>query len=240
MNQVCYEQQPDFAAIAQHGGALPLDRHAIEQIRRDLAKRRQHYEASRTHLVEEITCEAYALTMLMASHVRAWHPDTEDQDARLDGYLRLAQTFFMIMTLSDLHQAMIGRAKLSVASGVASEKPGDIADMHFRKMASVYVIAEVAMACVSASQWSAAMFEHILAQVVSIIGAQKAAVDALVVIPTTRVVRAQLLAFEQSSRNVHFPSEREEPWRRRLAVMFGEQWPRATFHEDIVRHLVGT
>jgi hypothetical protein len=241
LNQVCYERHPEFEAIAQHGGALPKDPEALERLRCDLATRREHYEANRNHLVEEITCDAYALTMLMASHVQAWRPDTDDQNAILNGFMRLAQTFFLIVALSDLHQAMIQRAKLSLATGIESEKPGDIADMHFRKMALMYVIAEHAMVCIPSSQWSKEMLEHLLAQIVNnIIGVQKQAIDALVVIPTTRVVRATILAFERDIRTAQFPARGEQPWLGRLGVLFGERWPTVTFSDGVLQDLLGT
>jgi hypothetical protein len=156
----------------------------------------------------------------------------------MEGYMRLAQTFFLIVALSDLHQAMIHRAKLSVATGITSEKPGYIADMHFRKMALLFSIADQAMVWNPRSRWSDQMFADLLVHVINVIGAQKQALDALVVIPVTRVIRGQILAFEQGS-VVTQRTEKGKPWLGRLGVLFGDELAAATFKEETLPEILG-
>lgn len=238
LNEVCYEKRPDFEIIAQHYGAIHIEPAELERIRDDLANRRMHYEESREHLIEEITCDAYALTVLMSGHARVWQPMGGDSNENLSGFSRFAQTFFLVACLSDLHQAMIKRAHLSATAGIDSEKPGNIADMHFRKIALLYTIAECAMTCVPATDRNDQTFTEMLYQVKQVIGLQKQALDALVVIPITRVIKAGLVAFEQKARPQ--PVEARECWQGRLEVLFGESLPVATFHSAAVNSMLGT
>lgn len=238
LDQVCYERRPDFEEIAQHGGDLPKEEESLALLRRDLVNRRAHYEATREHLIEEITCDGYALTMLADSHIRAWRPETRNVNAILEGFSRFAQTFFMIATLSDLHQAMMNRAKLSAAAGIDSEKPGNIADMHFRKMALMYLIAELTMTCIPRSEWSSKLFGEMLAQVTQALGAQKRAVDAVVVIPITRVIRARIVEIERGFA-IAPPQVTQKPWLGRLDVLLGDHLPAISLHDDGARELIG-
>ncbi|PCK77671.1 hypothetical protein [Rhizobium sophoriradicis] len=238
LNEVCYERRPDFETIARHYGAIHIEPAELERIRADLANRRVHYDESREHLIEEITCDAYALTVLMSSHTRVWWPMEGDSNEKLSGFSRFAQTFFLVACLSDLHQAMIKRAHLSTATGIESEKPGHIADMHFRKIALFYTIAECAMTCVPDTDRNDRTFTEMLYQVKQVIGLQKQALDALVVIPITRVIKAGLIAFEQDAAQQQ-PVEAGECWQGRLAVLFGESLPKATFQNAALRTMLG-
>ncbi len=238
LNEVCYERRPDFETIAQHYGAIHIEPAELQRIWVDLANRRMHYEENREHLIEEITCDAYALTLLMSSHARAWRPLEGGSNEKLSGFSRFAQTFFLVACLSDLHQAMIKRALLSATTGIESEKPGHIADMHFRKTALFYTIAERAMTCVPAADRNDQTFPEMLYQVKQVIGLQKQALDALVVIPITRVIKAALVAFEQD-RAQQQPVELGECWQGRLGELFGESLPAATFHSAAFHSMLG-
>ncbi|HYI49764.1 MAG TPA: hypothetical protein VEX35_15005 [Allosphingosinicella sp.] len=237
LGQVCYENQPNFADIAQHWGELPKGPEELEKLRRDLVNRRRSHEAKRNHLIEEIACDAYALLMVSVIHMSVWQPKTDDYEAVLEGYLRFAQTFFLIVALSDLHQAMIRRAKHSVASGIETEKPADIADMHFRKMALIYSMTGNAMTCLPERLRQVEAFPTVLQGVQSVIVGLKDSFGALIAIPVTRLIRAQLLAFERQPKPaIHS----EQPWHQKLAVAFGRDRPPLTYTESAVNALIGS
>ncbi len=133
---------------------------------------------------------------------------------------------------------MIKRAHLSVSTGIQSEKPGHIADMHFRKIALLYTIAERAMTCVPDTDRNDQTFTEILYQVKQVLGLQKQAMDALVVIPITRVIKAELIAFERTTAQSQ-PCEAVDSWQGRLDVLVGESMPAATFCSAAAHKMVG-
>jgi len=238
LNEICYEKRPDFELIAQHHGAIHIEPAELQGTCADLANRRVHYEGSREHLIEEITCDADALTVLMSSHPRAWWSMEGNSNEKLSDFSRFAQIFFLTACLPDLHQAMIKRAHLSVSTGIQSEKPGPIADMHFRKIALLYTIAERAMTCVPDTDRNDQTFTEILYHVKQVMGLQKQAMDALVVIPTTRVIKRELIAFERITSQSQ-PCEAGDSWQGRLDVLFGESMPAATFCSAAAQKMVG-
>jgi len=238
LSQVCYEDRPNFEDLVSHHGALPTGQDDVERIRRDLVNRRRHYEENRDHLIEEIFCDSFALLTVTNLHMSAWRPQEAEGHKLLESYLAFAQAFFLIAILADLHQAMIQRAKLSLSGGVESEKPGDIADMHLRKMALMCAVADQGMSSFPESEWTQEKGEAMLQDVTALLGAQKQALDALVVMPVTRVIRARIIAFEKGE--VADRGSTEGPvWRGRLGTMLGEVPTRATFRESAAAQLVG-
>ena len=239
MEQVCYERHPDFEAIASHGGVITFEAGGLDRIRRDLANRRLRYEASKVTIVEEIVCDAYALVLLANSHAPVWHLASDDVAAVLDGFLRIARSYFLIMALADLHHAMIKRVRLSIVSGVEAEKPADFADMHFRKIAMIYSMTEFAMTCLPESMRQPDAFQGLLPWFVEQIGIQKYSIDALVVMPVTRVIFDALRELEGVTMKQHSIFDRIPPWQGRLDVLFGREWPASSFNADTSRGLVG-
>ncbi|PAQ06590.1 hypothetical protein [Mesorhizobium temperatum] len=94
------------------------------------------------------------------------------------------------------------------------------------------------MVCIPNSDWDKQTFDALLVQVMEVIGAQKQAIDALVVMPITRVIRAGILEFEQSPPKAQSTATVKR-WRGHLGALLGDQLPAATFHEETVRDMLG-
>ncbi|GJH31010.1 hypothetical protein CBA19CS42_40860 [Caballeronia novacaledonica] len=238
LDQVCYDRDPDFEAIATYGGKIRFKPGALDRMRQDLADRRIRFEAIKGAIVEEIVCDAYALVQLANSHASVWHADSDDVNVWLKGYLCIARSYYLIMALADLHHAMIKRVRLSIVSGIEPE-PADVADMHFRKITILYSIADIAWTCLPDSLRQPDAFPGLLHWVAEQVGMQKRAIDALVVMPAARVIYDALREFEAMTTNRDSISDQVPRWRGRLEVLFGRGWPAASFNADTLRSLGG-
>ncbi len=201
LEQVCYEQQPNFKEIAQNYGQVPLPDDELEHIRRDLINRRQFYMSERARLTEEIACDAHGLLTTGIGLSSVWKTGAVQVEELVEGYTRFAYTYFLLFVVADLHQAMVERARHSITSGVLSEKPGAFAEKHLRKIALLFAMADQALMYLPEPARNQAEFQKLIVWFVEKVGAWKRCIDALVVMPVTRLVVEQIEWFENEMAN---------------------------------------
>jgi hypothetical protein len=231
LQQVCYEREPNFDEIAQRGGLLRIDPAQLERLRLDLSNRREYYEAHANEIIEEIACDAHGLLTTASTLHSVWAGGATHPDDIIAAYLQFARTYFLLFALGDFHQAMIQRAKLSVRAGVLTEKPGDIATMHLRKIALIHGMADQVGTFLPEAMRTQAHFERFLQAFAEAIGAFKQMIDALIVSPATLVVRDVILRCERDDTPAAEAPAAPPVWQSHLGRLFGhDRWHR-TFRE---------
>jgi hypothetical protein len=103
--------------------------------------RPEHYEANRDRLVGEIACDVHGLFVTGRFLEQAFMHERDDPEKIELAYLPFAFTFFLLMWLADLHQAMIRWLKHWVEFGFDSAGTAGLSEMHFRKVAIVNALA---------------------------------------------------------------------------------------------------
>ncbi len=133
LEQVCYENQPNFEDIAKYNGNLPsLSKETLLTIKTDLKNRRSYYECNKTHLIEEIDCDVFALTSILDMKL-----NDPTKSYSFQEILNFGINYYLVYCILDFHIAMNRRALMSVEGSVKGIKPANIADMNLRKAAII-------------------------------------------------------------------------------------------------------
>lgn len=193
LREVCYEDQPNFERIANYNSTPVLTKEALAVIKRDLRNRRSHYLADRDRLTLEIACDSFALSSFV------WIARAISKRSSSTDHCAFVTWFYLIMCISDLHQAMLRRGSLSETLGVLSEKPADVADVHFRKVAILATAARLMHELFPGAEGRTSFAVDVAVQdLASVIEPVRNAFEGLYTMPVTVAIRDTLLEAEKT------------------------------------------
>ena len=183
---VCYFRAPDFGDRLRRQTNASLSEQAVENERQRQQRQEASYQRNRHSLVEEIACDWFAFNTISSSFGLTFFSKHDP----LEVYSRFLQIAFLVMSVINLHQAMLKRALLVASGAPSSEAPDDLSDMHLRLTSMIFVAATCHPISkqLGDSDEGEQLHGELLAQCNLLIGPLKTAFDACVLFPTTNSV----------------------------------------------------
>jgi hypothetical protein len=239
MQRSRYAQEPNFAELAQSRGQAQLPPDELEHLRQSLVTRPEHYEANRDRLVGEIACDVHGLFVTGRFLEQAFMHERDDPEKIELAYLPFAFTFFLLMWLADLHQAMIRWLKHWVEFGFDSAGTAGLSEMHFRKVAIVNALARhLCMTFIPEQFDTEEQFNKGRELIGATIGRFKECLDALIYMPVEIAVIRACKNVEGERVAMQLQPNAPPAWLGHdLGRLFGHENLRQAFDEEGFRSL---
>lgn len=156
LTQCCYEREPNFEQIATYNGRVELSNQQLASIKGDLINRRSHYGEQKEKILEEVRCDLFSFSAVIEFFTANSRLDFNKQWLRV----LCCQLYFIVFCLVDIHFAVTRRAFLSFKFNVFHQRPGSVADIHFRKMAVIYGMYVYLNAVDTTRKWGSDRIKH--------------------------------------------------------------------------------